>query len=69
MVDPADTSADGPRVAIVTGGAGGLGDAIVDRFVADGLHVAVADRVASERDDVLALVVDLTDLVGVERLA
>ncbi len=31
------------RVAIVTGGAGGLGSAIVERLRADGLHVAAAD--------------------------
>jgi NAD(P)-dependent dehydrogenase (short-subunit alcohol dehydrogenase family) len=31
------------RVAIVTGGAGGLGRAIVSRLLADGLNVAVAD--------------------------
>ena len=49
------------RVAIVTGGTGGLGAAIVDRFLADGLRVAVADRVGPERRDALALEVDVTD--------
>ena len=31
------------RVVIVTGGASGLGEAIVSRFAADGDHVVVAD--------------------------
>ena len=31
------------KVAIVTGGAGGLGRATVERFVEEGAHVVVAD--------------------------
>ena len=62
------TPAPDARVAIVTGGTGGLGAAIVDRFLADGLRVAVADRVGPERGDVLALEVDVADLGSVERM-
>jgi cis-1,2-dihydrobenzene-1,2-diol/chlorobenzene dihydrodiol dehydrogenase len=40
------------EVALVTGGASGLGRAIVDRFVAEGARVAVLDR-SSEGLDVL----------------
>jgi 2-dehydro-3-deoxy-L-rhamnonate dehydrogenase (NAD+) len=57
------------RVAVVTGGAGGLGAAIVDRFLADGMRVAVGDLVAPERDDVLAVELDVTDLPSVEAMA
>lgn len=32
------------RVALVTGGASGIGAAVVERFVAEGAHVAVLDR-------------------------
>ena len=67
MTDSPDPTSKA-RVAIVTGGAGGLGAAIVDRFLADGLRVAVVDRVAPEREDVLALEVDVTDLPSVERM-
>jgi NAD(P)-dependent dehydrogenase (short-subunit alcohol dehydrogenase family) len=40
------------RVAIVTGGAGGLGQAMVRRLVADGLAVVAADLLEGERVDV-----------------
>jgi NAD(P)-dependent dehydrogenase (short-subunit alcohol dehydrogenase family) len=36
-------TSEGSRVAIVTGGAGGLGGAIAARLLADGFRVAVAD--------------------------
>jgi 3-oxoacyl-[acyl-carrier protein] reductase len=68
MVDVSDTTVEA-RVAIVTGGSGGLGAAIVDRFLADGLRVASVDLVAPEREDVLALEVDVTNLPSVESMA
>jgi NAD(P)-dependent dehydrogenase (short-subunit alcohol dehydrogenase family) len=43
----------GPRKAIVTGGARGIGAAIVRRLAADGTRVAVLDRL---RDEALAVV-------------
>jgi NAD(P)-dependent dehydrogenase (short-subunit alcohol dehydrogenase family) len=57
------------RVAIVTGGAGGLGAAIVDRFLEDGMRVAVADLAVIEREDVLAVEVDVTDPRSAEAMA
>ncbi len=40
------------RVAIVTGGARGIGRAIVERYVAEGLQVAVADLKVDEAEAV-----------------
>jgi 2-dehydro-3-deoxy-L-rhamnonate dehydrogenase (NAD+) len=57
------------QVAIVTGGAGGLGAAIVDRFLTDGVEVAVADVAASGREDALSIHVDVTDVESVEAMA
>jgi 2-dehydro-3-deoxy-L-rhamnonate dehydrogenase (NAD+) len=61
------TSADA-RVAIVTGGAGGLGGAIAARLRADGFRVAIADiDVATAAgsgpgtDEILAVPVDVSD--------
>jgi 3-oxoacyl-[acyl-carrier protein] reductase len=52
------------RVAIVTGGAGGLGTAMARRFVEDGLDVVVADLDATARvppgDHVMAIDLDVT---------
>jgi len=60
---------DGPRVAIVTRGAGGLGAAIVDRFLEDGMRVAVADLAPTEREHVLAVELDVTDPRSAEAMA
>ena len=51
------------RVAVVTGGAGGLGQSIVSRLVADGLRVAVADLDPGpvEAGDTMAVAVDVAD--------
>jgi 2-dehydro-3-deoxy-L-rhamnonate dehydrogenase (NAD+) len=50
----------GPRVAIVTGGAGGLGGAITARLRADGFRVAIAD-IDVPAGDPSAVQVDVTD--------
>ena len=42
------------KVAIVTGGASGLGEAIVDAYVAKGVKVAIFDRSAERAADVIA---------------
>ncbi len=47
-------------VALITGAAGGIGGAAVDRFLAGGWKVAAADvDVLSDRSDVLSIVADL----------
>ena len=50
----------GSRVAIVTGGSGGLGGAIAARLRADGYRVAIADVDVADGDD-FAVQVDVTD--------
>lgn len=47
------------RLAVVTGGAGGIGGAICDSLVASGHHVVSFDRVASSLDGVENVIVDL----------
>ena len=56
------------RVAIVTGAAGGMGRAITDRLLSDGLHVVGVDidgsallAMAADRDGFTPEAVDLTD--------
>jgi 2-hydroxycyclohexanecarboxyl-CoA dehydrogenase len=59
-------------VALVTGGAGGIGSAIVEALAADGHAVAVADLdeqgagVVAERVGGLALRLDITDVASVD---
>jgi 3-oxoacyl-[acyl-carrier protein] reductase len=65
------------RFAVVTGGAQGIGKAIVERFLDSGASVAIFDRdkafaekTAAElsgRGKVIALACDVTDLADVER--
>ena len=68
------------RVAVVTGGAGGVGQALGARFAAEGMKVVLADvfpeplqeAVAGLRaagHDVTGVVTDVTDFASVERLA
>ena len=67
----------GGRRAVVTGGAQGIGRAIVERFLASGASVAIWDRDASLLDTVAAELasagkvigcpVDVTDLVSIEQ--
>ncbi|MGH3468861.1 MAG: 3-oxoacyl-ACP reductase [Thermocrispum sp.] len=62
------------RVAVVTGGAGGIGLATVRRFAAEGARVVVADldadagKRAAEEVDGLFVQVDVTDEAAVEDL-
>lgn len=72
------TPSAAPRVAFVTGGAGGIGSAICRRLVADGYRVAIADRDeaaamrlagelgASAPTAVVGLGVDVTDRDAVD---
>jgi 2-hydroxycyclohexanecarboxyl-CoA dehydrogenase len=76
QVEDEDEPDGGPRVALVTGGAGGIGRAIAAALHARGLLVAVADlekraaeRVASElreeRGAALGVAMDVTDSASV----
>lgn len=67
------------KVAVVTGGAGGIGRALVDRFTAEGMKAVVADIVpeaveetvaefAARGREVLGVVTDVTSLESVEAL-
>jgi NAD(P)-dependent dehydrogenase (short-subunit alcohol dehydrogenase family) len=58
---------DDGRVAVVTGGASGIGQATVARLVAEGFRVAVLDLGEPGGEAKLSLRVDVTDPVAVER--
>jgi len=59
-------------VAVVTGGAGGIGRAIAARLATDGYHVVVADREARDAEGVAKAIggegtaIDLTDSASVD---
>jgi len=56
----------GGKVAVVTGGAGGIGRALVERFVAEGMRVVVADvEVTTLERTVAELQAGGADVVGV----
>ena len=67
------------RVAVVTGGAGGIGRALVEELLDEGMKVVVADVQAplveqaaaelGERGEVLGVVTDVSDPASVEALA
>jgi NAD(P)-dependent dehydrogenase (short-subunit alcohol dehydrogenase family) len=68
------------RVAVVTGAASGIGLAMTERFVAEGMRVVMADveeaRLVAEADrlrgaggDVFGVLTDVSDPADVERLA
>ena len=69
------------RVAVVTGGAGGIGQALGERFAAEGMKVVLADVVPGAArarrwpscgptgHDVTGVVTDVTDFASVEHLA
>jgi NAD(P)-dependent dehydrogenase (short-subunit alcohol dehydrogenase family) len=68
------------RVAVVTGGAGGIGRALGERFAAEGMKVVLADLLAGPLDeavaglradghDVTGVVTDVGDFSSVEQLA
>jgi NAD(P)-dependent dehydrogenase (short-subunit alcohol dehydrogenase family) len=54
------------RVAVVTGGASGIGLATARRLLSDGLRVAVLDPAASPDAEIVALPTDVTDPRAVE---
>ena len=63
---PADQRFSG-RVALVTGGASGIGAAVVRRLSAEGASVAALDLRAADDEDVLAVTGDVSRSADVER--
>lgn len=68
------------RVAVVTGGASGIGLALAESFIAQGMSVVLADierarlesevtRLSDDGADVRGLVTDVSDAASVQRLA
>ena len=63
------------RIAIVTGGASGIGRAIVHRFAREGAHVIAIDRDAAQLSEtatasalIEAAAADVTDHGAIERI-
>jgi len=56
------------RVALVTGGAKGIGLAIARRLAADGMRVIATSRTPERHDGLETAVLDVTDLAAVRRL-
>src|SRR5438445_578153 len=64
------------KVAVVTGGAGGIGAAIVERYVAEGAAVAIADRALAPAEQLakdlgaraFAVPLDVTDQASIDAM-